>query len=85
MVCAEALERRTKRKGKRDGVLGQSALAVLRCLVNYFQNRHKDGRLDPSYTQIRGQTGFCRQTIANAIKNLEHAGILEVMRRIVRE
>ena len=38
LVCAEALERRTKRKHKRDGVLGQSALALLRCLVNHFQN-----------------------------------------------
>jgi len=85
MVCAEALERRTKRKHKRDGVLGQSGLRVLSCLVNYFQNRHKDGRLDPSYKQIQGQTGFCRQTIVNAIKNLERAGILEVMHRIVRE
>lgn len=58
MVCAEALERRTKRKHKRDGVLGQSALTVLRCLVNYFQDRHKDGRLDPSYAQIKAKTGF---------------------------
>ncbi len=84
MVCAEALERRTKRKHKRDGVLGQAGLAVLRCLVNYFQNRHS-GRLDPSYRQMQGYTGFCRQTIARAIKNLELAGILEIMRRIVRE
>jgi hypothetical protein len=85
MASAEALERNTKRKHKRDGVLGQAALAVLRCLVNYFQNRHGDGRLDPSYSQIQGQTGFCRQTIAKAIKNLELAGILEIMRRIVRQ
>jgi hypothetical protein len=39
MVCAEALERRTKDKHKRDGVIGQSGLAVLRCLVNHFQNQ----------------------------------------------
>jgi hypothetical protein len=84
LVCAEALERRTKHKHKRDGVLGQAALAVLRCLLNYFQNRHS-GRLDPSYRQIQGQTGFCRQTIAKALKNLELAGVLEIMRRIVRE
>ena len=30
-------------------------------------------------------TGFCRETIANALKALENAGILEIMRRIVRE
>ena len=84
MVCAEGLERRTKRKHKRDGVIGQSGLAVLRCLLNYFQNRDS-GRLDPSYKQIQGQTGFCRQTVANAIKALECVGLLEIMRRIVRE
>ena len=84
MVCAEGLERRTKHKHKRDGVIGQSGLAVLRCLLNHFQNRHS-GRLDPSYSQIQKITGFCRQTIANAIKSLELVGILEIMRRIVRE
>ena len=84
LMRAEALERRTKHKHKRDGVLGQSGLAVLRCLVTYFQNR-QSGRLDPGYDDIQRITGFCRQTIANAIKALERAGILEVMRRIVRE
>jgi hypothetical protein len=82
--CAEALERRTKQKHKRDGLLGQSALAVLRCLLFQFQNR-QSGRLDPSYTQIQKITGFCRETVSKALKNLEIAGILEIMRRIVRE
>jgi hypothetical protein len=82
--CAEALERRTKKKHKRDGVLGQSALAVLRCLLFHFQNQ-QSGRLDPSYTQIQKITGFCRETISKALKNLELAGILEIMRRIVRK
>lgn len=84
MHSAEALERRTKQKHKRDGILGQSALAVLRCMLFHFQNQ-QSGRLDPSYTQIQKVTGFCRETIAKAIKNLELAGILEIMRRIVRE
>src|SRR3954447_23589535 len=82
--CAEALERRTKKKHKRDGLLGQSALTVLRCLLFHFQNR-ESGRLDPSYAQIQKITGFCRETISKALKNLEIAGILEIMRRIVRE
>ena len=64
MVCAEGLERRSKHKHKRDGVIGVSGLAVLRCLVNHFQNRGS-GRLDPSYTQIQKITGFCRQTRAS--------------------
>jgi hypothetical protein len=84
MVCAEGLERRTKHKHKRDCVVGQSGLRVLRCLVNHFQDK-KSGRLDPGYDDIQRITGFCRQTIRNALRNLELAGILEVMRRIVRE
>jgi len=82
--CAEALERRTKKKHKRDGVLGQSALTLLRKMLFGFQNQ-QSGRLDPSYTQLQKVTGFCRETIAKALKNLELAGILEIMRRIVRE
>lgn len=84
LMRAEALERRTKAKHKRDGVLGQSALTLLRCLLSHFQNA-KTGRLDPSYTQMQKITGFCRETIAKALKALENAGILEIMRRIVRE
>src|SRR3954452_23119185 len=45
MHCAEALERRTKAKHKRDGVLGQSALTLLRKLVFGFLNM-QSGRLD---------------------------------------
>ena len=51
MTCAEGLERRTKHKHKRDGVIGQSGLAVLRCLVNHFQDK-KTGRLDPGYVDM---------------------------------
>jgi hypothetical protein len=84
MVCAESLERRTKQKHKRDGVLGQSALGVLCCLLTYFQDK-RTGRLDPGYDDIQRVIGYCRQTIRNALRNLELAGILEVMRRVVRE
>jgi hypothetical protein len=80
---AEALERTTKPKGQRDGVLGQSALMVLRVLLCHFLDA-KSGRLDPSYKQIQKQTGFCMQTIALALKRLERAGILEITRRLIR-
>ena len=72
MFCAEALERRTKQKHKRDGLLGQSALAVLRSLLMHFQNK-QSGRLDPGYDDIQRITCFCRQTIRNALRNLEVA------------
>jgi len=83
MERAAALERRTKGKGQRDGVLGQSALMVLRALLFHFLG--KDGKLDPSYEKIQKYTGFCVQTIAVALKRLERAGILEIHRRIVRK
>jgi hypothetical protein len=84
MDRAEALERSTKAKGQRDGVLGQSALMVLRALLFHFLDP-KSGKLDPSYKQIQKQTGFCVQTIAVALKSLERAGILEIKRRVERK
>lgn len=84
MDRAEALERSTKGYGQRDGVLGQSALMVLRALLCHFLDI-KSGRCDPSYKQIQKQTGFCVQTIAVALKRLERAGILDITRRIARK
>ena len=83
MDRGEALERSTKAPGQRDGVLGQSALMVLRALLFHFLDP-KSGQLDPSYKQIQKQTGFCVQTISVALKRLERAGILEIKRRIER-
>jgi hypothetical protein len=80
MTAAEALERRTKRKGKRDGAVGQSALTILRAMLFHFLDP-KRGQLDPSYKRIQKQTGFCMQTISRALKRLRDAGILEIKRR----
>ena len=84
MERAEELERSTKGRGQRDGVLGQSALMVLRALLCHFLDT-KSGRCDPSYKQIQKQTGFCVQTISVALKRLERAGILDITRRIARK
>lgn len=84
MDRAEALERSTKAPGQRDGVLGQSALMILRALLFHFLDP-KIGKLDPSYKQIQEQTGFCVQTIAVALKRLERAGILDITRRMARK
>ena len=84
MDRAEALERSTKAPGQRDGVLGQSALMILRALLCHFLDT-KSGRCDPSYKQIQKQTGFCAQTIAGALKRLERAGILDITRRMARK
>ena len=84
LILAEALERRTRPPGARNGVLGEIGLRVLRVLVLNFVRR-SDGLCTPSYTILQAATGLCRQSIANALRRLEAAGILRITRRLVRE
>lgn len=81
-VC-EALERRTKAPGRRNGVLSAIGLVVLRCLIFKFHGR--TGLLCPSYSAIQAATGLCRQSIAAALARLETAGVLTITRRLVRQ
>jgi DNA-binding MarR family transcriptional regulator len=80
---AEQVELRTKAKGRKSGVLGQTGLAVLRALVFGFANR-ATGLCCPSLQSIRERTGFCKQTVVKAIRALEAVGLLRVVRRLVR-
>jgi hypothetical protein len=80
---AEQVELRTKVKGRKSGVLGQTGLAVLRALVFGFANR-SSGLCCPSLQSIRAKTGFCKQTVVRAIRALEAVGLLRVVRRLVR-
>jgi hypothetical protein len=80
---AEQIELRSKGKGQRNGILGQTGLAVLRVLVFKFSNR-LSGLCIPSYTSIMEATGFCRQTVAKAIRALEACGLVKAVRRLVR-
>ncbi len=84
LCLAEALERRTRPAGARNGVVSEIGLRVLRALVLRFV-RGSDGLCTPSYVVLMAATGLCRQSIANALKRLEAAGILRIMRRLVRE
>jgi hypothetical protein len=81
-VC-EALERKTKAPGRRNGVLSAIGLVVLRCLIFKFQGRN--GLLCPSYNAIQVATGLCRQSVAAALARLETAGVLAITRRLVRQ
>ena len=83
VLAAEALERRTKAKGQKSGVLKQSGLRVQRCLLYDFCSV-PGGRCDPSYAAIREKTGYCEATIAGALKRLEASGLLRITRRIIR-
>ena len=71
---AEHLERATKPKGKRNGVLGYTGLTILRALLFKFA-----ARPTPSYKAIKGATGYCMDTISTALKRLRAAGLIEVV------
>jgi len=82
IVQAEGLERRTKGKGCKSGVLKQSGLTVLRCLLFTFC-AVPTGRCCPSYEAIREATGYCTKTIAGALFRLEASGLLRITRRLI--
>ena len=81
---AEALERRTRPAGRRNGVVSQIGLRLLRALVLQF-TRKGDGLCTPSYTTLQAATGLCRQSIARALQRLEACGLLKITRRLIRE
>ena len=81
VFLCEALERRTKGPGQRNGQLGYTGLAVLRALIFGFLNR-ATGALYPSYDAIQRRTGFCRSSIAHALARLERCGVLTITRRL---
>jgi hypothetical protein len=83
ITAAEALERRTKGKGCKSGVLGQSGLRLLRSLLFDFC-AIPTGRCCPSYEAIRQMTGFCYSTISGALLRLEASGLVRIVRRITR-
>lgn len=82
LFIAEGIERRTKAKGKRNGVLGQSGIMILRALLKVA--KHYNGMCFPSYDKIREITGLCLQTIADALSRLQLSGFLTVINRIVK-
>jgi hypothetical protein len=71
LFCAEALERRTKEPGKRNGALGYVGLAILRALLLRFLGRN--GLCCPCYLTLQACTGLCRASIAEGLRRLEDA------------
>lgn len=84
LYLAERLEVSTKAKGRRNGCLGAIGLAVLRVLLLRFQNR-TTGVCCPSYGAIQRATGLCRQAVTDALDRLAGAGIIQWVRRLVRD
>lgn len=84
IFAAEALERRTKHAGRRNGLLGYVGLQVLRCLMFGFLNA-RNGLCCPSYTAIMKRTGLCKSSVAAGLARLERSGIIRIVRRLVRQ
>ena len=82
MHRAEAFERRTKKKGKKNGLLGASGVTVLRSLIFTFLSAK--GQTYPSYSALQEATGLCRQTVCECVERLERHGFLKVINRIKR-
>jgi len=80
MYRAEAYERRTKRRALPSGALGYTGITLLRTLAFRYWNAERRAAW-PSYDELQRATGYCRQTIARAIRKLERAGFLLVTRR----
>jgi hypothetical protein len=77
---AEQHDLNTKAKGSRRGQLGDTGLKVLRAIAFRFMNP-RTGIAWPSYDTLCAVTKLCRQSVANAIHDLERAGYLLVTRR----
>lgn len=76
---AEKRELASKSRGRQMGDLGQSGLAILRLLLFRYGDRPC-----PSYASLKRHSGFCLQTIADALKRLRDAGIVLIERRSIR-
>ena len=84
LFAAEALERRSKRAGRRNGLLGYVGLQILRALMFGFLSA-RTGLCCPSYVALMQKTGLCKSSVAAGLARLERCGILRIVRRIVRQ
>jgi hypothetical protein len=72
-----------KRPGQHRGPITRAFLEVLETLLWGFHNS-RDGRCFPSYEAIAGKAECCRDTVYEALKVLELAGVLTWTHRIAR-
>jgi hypothetical protein len=83
LAVAEALDRRTRPKGCRNGIVGKAGLLILRVLLLRFLRR-SDGLCCPSYASLQRLCDLSRQSIATGLKGLERAGIMRRTARLKR-
>jgi hypothetical protein len=82
LFAAEALERSTKPRGGRRGVLGYVGLTTLKALMRCMNRQ--TGLCCPSIKAIQEATGLSRSAIFEALARLEAAGIVKRVRRLTR-
>ena len=82
-VYARAWSARHRQPGQHRGPLTRAYLEVLHALLWGFHNS-RTGRCFPSYETIAKRAECCRDTVYQAIKALEAAGILTWVNRLVR-
>ena len=82
LVACEAMERATKRKGCRNGVISIPGMILLRCLLLRFHG--PSGLCCPSIETLASVTGLCKQSVVNGLARLEACGVLQITRRLQR-
>jgi hypothetical protein len=83
LAYARAWGARHRRPGQHRGPITRAFLEVLEALLWGFHNS-RDGRCFPSYEAIAAKAECCRDTVYEALKVLERAGVLTWHNRIVR-
>ena len=78
---AEAIETRTRQRGRHGGALGRPALHVLRTLLLKFLGPRG---CFPSIQTLMRATSYCKQTVVTALRRLELAGLIRRIRRVER-
>jgi hypothetical protein len=84
MAFAKAWNARHRQPGQHRGPLTRATVEVLEALLWGFHNAHT-GACFPSYEAIAAKAECCRDTVYEAIRALELAGVLTWVNRIVRE
>ena len=83
MTAAHAYNARYKQQGQHWGPVTRSFFGVLRALLYCFQN-DETGRCFPSYERLARAARCNRDTVCEAIKALESAGLISWVHRITK-
>jgi len=80
---AERLRRKSKQKGRKRGVLTNATVTTYWHML-FTLTDNATGACAPAIDYIVQVTGFAKQTVIDALKDLERVGLLRIMRRLVR-